>query len=81
MPSFAHSALDPGLCAALTTLQFQANGDVTVCAFEPPVGNIKAAPIRQIWAQRPCYWQEGCCIPRRSSEQEKKLMALTQGRS
>ena len=45
-----HTAHDRrALCAALTNLQLQANGDVTVCSGIKPVGNIKLAPIRQIW--------------------------------
>ena len=35
------------LCSALTTLQFQANGDVTVCALQPPVGKVRRTPIRR----------------------------------
>lgn len=48
-------------CAALTMLQIQANGDVLVCAGAPPVGNIKSAPIRKIWEDRPHLWEHGCC--------------------
>src|SRR5262245_10129626 len=40
------------LCAALTMLQFQANGDLTVCCGAPPAGNVKDRPIRQIWEHR-----------------------------
>jgi MoaA/NifB/PqqE/SkfB family radical SAM enzyme len=50
------------LCAALTLLQFQSNGDVTVCCNRAPVGNVKEQSIRQIWAQRPHYWESGCCL-------------------
>jgi len=50
------------LCAALTMLQFQSNGDVTVCSHRPPVGNIKDAPIRHIWQRRRRYWEGGCCL-------------------
>ena len=50
------------LCAALTMLQFQSNGDVTICAHRPPVGNIKETPIRPIWDRRTRYWEEGCCL-------------------
>ena len=50
-------------CAALTMLQFQANGDVTVCSHRPPVGNIKESPIRRIWEGRTRYWESGCCLP------------------
>jgi MoaA/NifB/PqqE/SkfB family radical SAM enzyme len=51
-------------CAALTMLQFQANGDVVVCARTGPVGNIKTKPIRQIWEERPNLWEQGCCLER-----------------
>jgi len=67
---------DKALCAALTTLQLQANGDVTVCYGMKPVGNIKSAPIRQIWKDRPRWWQGGCCQERRCSEREKKALSL-----
>ncbi len=50
------------LCAALTMLQFQSNGDVTICSHRPPVGNIKDSPIRRIWQQRTRYWEGGCCL-------------------
>jgi len=62
----AHAAHERRLlCAALTMLQFQANGDVSVCHSEPPVGNIKDRPIREIWEQRPRLWEKGCCLERR----------------
>jgi MoaA/NifB/PqqE/SkfB family radical SAM enzyme len=50
------------LCAALTMLQIQSNGDVTICSHRPPVGNIKDAPIRQIWQRRTRYWERQCCL-------------------
>jgi MoaA/NifB/PqqE/SkfB family radical SAM enzyme len=59
-------------CLALTTLQIQANGDVTVCVGRPPVGNIKASPIREIWRTRPRLWQEGCCLANRLTEHEQR---------
>lgn len=71
-----HSAHErKALCSALTTLQVQANGDVTLCAFEPPVGNVRTAPIRQIWEQRPHWWEQGCCLERRSAR-ESELVAV-----
>jgi MoaA/NifB/PqqE/SkfB family radical SAM enzyme len=70
----AHAADQARFCAALTTLQFQANGDVTVCSAVPPVGNVKQTPIRQIWKQRPQFWVEGCCIPRRCAPAELEVM-------
>jgi MoaA/NifB/PqqE/SkfB family radical SAM enzyme len=50
------------LCAALTMLQFQSNGDVTICSHRPPAGNIKDAPVRQIWQRRTRYWEGRCCL-------------------
>ena len=53
------------LCSALTMLQIQSNGDVTVCCSMPPVGNIKSESIRKIWESRPRWWESGCCLERR----------------
>jgi MoaA/NifB/PqqE/SkfB family radical SAM enzyme len=59
----AHNAHERrSLCSALTMLQFQANGDVTVCAGRAPVGNIRQKPVREIWRERPQWWQGGCCL-------------------
>ncbi len=49
------------ICSALTTLQIQANGDVGACHSKPPIGNIRNAGISQIWADRPRFWEQGCC--------------------
>ena len=49
------------LCCAMTTLQLEPNGDVGTCFKMPPVGNIKSAPIREIWRNRPRWWEVGCC--------------------
>ena len=69
-----HSAHEPRLlCSALTTLQMQANGDITVCNGMPAIGSIKTASIRQIWEHRPRFWREGCCLTRRCSPDEKQL--------
>ncbi len=65
----SHSAHEPQqLCTALTMLQFQANGDVVVCHSQPAIGNIKTAPIREIWQNRPRWWEGGCCLERRLNE-------------
>jgi MoaA/NifB/PqqE/SkfB family radical SAM enzyme len=56
----AHEKKAP--CCALTMLQFQANGDVTVCANRPPIGNIRLSPVRQLWKQRSRVWENGCCL-------------------
>ncbi|HAF23721.1 MAG TPA: hypothetical protein DCK93_12580 [Blastocatellia bacterium] len=65
----SHSAHEPRqACSALTMLQFQANGDVIVCNAQPAIGNIKSAPIREIWQNRPRWWEGGCCLERRLNE-------------
>ncbi|MGQ0646352.1 MAG: radical SAM protein [Gemmatimonadaceae bacterium] len=61
-------------CTALTNLQFQANGDVTVCTGAPIVGNIKQTPIRQIWESRPRLWENGCCLQRRLTDAELEAL-------
>ena len=68
-------------CTALTSLQFQANGDVTVCPGLPPIGSITRAPVRQIWETRPPVWAEGCCLARRCSpaEQHARLAGARSG--
>jgi MoaA/NifB/PqqE/SkfB family radical SAM enzyme len=50
-----------GRCSALELFQVQSNGDVKVCWKASPVGNIKEARPRDIWAQRPHLWKAGCC--------------------
>jgi MoaA/NifB/PqqE/SkfB family radical SAM enzyme len=73
----SHSAHERGAsCAALTTLQIQANGDVTNCTGQQPVGNVKLAPVREIWEGRPRWWEFGCCLERRCSEAEKRVLSL-----
>lgn len=54
-------------CSALTNLQIQANGDVTLCPSIPSVGNIKESSIRVIWKNRPHLWEQGCCLDWRTS--------------
>lgn len=62
----AHAAHEKKLsCSALTTLQIQANGDVTTCAAMPSFANIKNGSIREIWNGRPRWWDSGCCLERR----------------
>ncbi|MGH9928779.1 MAG: radical SAM protein [Pyrinomonadaceae bacterium] len=59
----SHSAHEKrALCSALTMLQIQADGGVTVCVRMEPVGNIKTQPIREIWEGRPQWWEAGCCL-------------------
>ena len=73
----AHTAHEKrALCSALTTLQFQSNGDVRVCASQKPVGNIKQGNIREIWERRPRFWEGGCCLERRCSRAEKETLSL-----
>jgi len=59
-------------CAALTTLQVQANGDVSVCTATPPVGNVLQDSIREIWEQRPRLWESGCCRMTRCMDEERE---------
>ena len=56
------------LCSAMTMLQLQANGDVTICAARKPVGNIKTESIRTIWENRPRWWEGDCCLSERLAE-------------
>jgi len=57
-----HQAHDLPVCAALTTLQIQANGDVKACWKMPAVGNIKTDAVRSLWEHRPRYWERVCCL-------------------
>ncbi|MBL8173312.1 MAG: radical SAM protein [Bryobacterales bacterium] len=57
-------------CAALTHMQVHANGDVRPCANSAPVGNIKAASIREIWEHRPPLWEHDCCLGSRLTKTE-----------
>ncbi len=67
----SHAAHERKLsCSALTTLQIQSNGDVTVCPAMEPVGNIKHKPVREIWEERPRWWKAGCCLEQRLSTTE-----------
>ncbi len=52
-------------CNALSTLQFQSNGDVTVCTGAGVIGNVKTQNIRSIWEGRPKLWEAGCCLQSR----------------
>jgi MoaA/NifB/PqqE/SkfB family radical SAM enzyme len=66
------------LCSALTMLQFQANGDVTSCCSQSPIGNIKTGRIRDIWKDRPQWWKSGCCLDRRLTHAERQELSLPQ---
>lgn len=58
----AHAAHEThSQCSGVTNLQIQANGNVGACFREPRFGNIKESGIREIWQQRPRYWETGCC--------------------
>ena len=63
-------------CSALTMLQFQANGDVTVCTAQEPVGNVKTTRVREIWEKRPQWWKSGCCLERRLTVAEREAHSL-----
>jgi MoaA/NifB/PqqE/SkfB family radical SAM enzyme len=62
---------EKALCAALSLLQVHSNGDVRVCASAPPIGNIKEASVRDIWYQRPTWWESGCCLENRLTLEER----------
>jgi len=73
----SHSAHERcAMCAALTTLDFRANGDVVSCFGQAPIGNVKSASIREIWENRPRWWESGCCLDRRCSPAEKEQLSL-----
>lgn len=62
----SHNAHEPkAFCSALTMLQIQANGDVTVCSARDAIGNVRSGPIRTIWNDRPHWWDERCCLEHR----------------
>ncbi len=59
----SHAAHEERLvCAAMTSIQIQANGDVRVCLAKGPVGNIRSQPIKEIWESRPRWWMGDCCL-------------------
>jgi MoaA/NifB/PqqE/SkfB family radical SAM enzyme len=64
------------ICAALSSIQIQPNGDVLTCYGMPPVGNIRTTPIRTIWENRPQWWKEGCCLHQRCTPAEKQTLSL-----
>lgn len=71
-----HTAHEPKRsCSALVNMQFQANGDVTVCTGLPPVGNIKQSPVQAVWQHRHHVLREqGCCLARRCTPDELASM-------
>ena len=65
----SHAAHEPKpFCSALTMLQIQANGDVTVCSARKAIGNVRSGPIRTMWITRPHWWDEGCCLEHRKTQ-------------
>ena len=64
------------VCAALTNIQVMPNGDVLACYGMPPIGNIRTAPIREIWRNRPQWWKGGCCLESRLSPAEAETRSL-----
>jgi MoaA/NifB/PqqE/SkfB family radical SAM enzyme len=64
------------VCAALTNIQIQPNGDVLACYGMPPIGNIRTTSIREIWRNRPQLWKGGCCLERRLSPAEAETRGL-----
>jgi MoaA/NifB/PqqE/SkfB family radical SAM enzyme len=65
------------VCTALTNLELWPNGDVLPCYGMPAVGNVKERSIREIWENRPQWWNGGCCLERRCGEREKELLSIT----
>lgn len=63
-------------CSALTMAQIQANGDVTTCCSQKPVGNIKTHDFREIWENRPRWWESGCCLNWRMTPSEKSQITI-----
>jgi len=74
----AHAAHEKkAQCAAMVNLQLNPNGDVLPCWGMPPVGNIREKGIREIWENRPNWWNGGCCMERRCSTEEKQLLQIS----
>lgn len=72
-----HSAHeDKVLCSALTMLQIEADGNVTVCTGMEPVGNIKTQRVQDIWEGRPQWWEGSCCLERRCTVAERAGLSL-----
>ncbi|MFH1732965.1 MAG: radical SAM protein [Planctomycetota bacterium] len=46
--------------AGLCGLEFSPNGDVRVCPMSEPIGNVRDAPVKQIWHSRPACWRRPC---------------------
>ncbi|PYT02976.1 MAG: hypothetical protein DMF60_19765 [Acidobacteria bacterium] len=73
----SHSAHENrAICSALTMLQIEADGSVTACTGKEPVGNIKTQRIRDIWEDRPQWWQGECCLETRCTTAEKAALSL-----
>ena len=73
----SHSAHENrAICSALTMLQIEADGSVTACTGKEPVGNIKNERIRDIWEERPQWWQGACCLETRCTTVEKATLSL-----
>jgi len=74
----SHAAHERKLpCAALELIQVQSNGDVRVCDYRPPVGNIRQAPLSTIWNTRPAWWKSGCCLEERLQPEELYRIGAT----
>ena len=50
------------MCSSLGNLQIEPNGDVLTCCKMPSIGNVRSKPVRKIWADRPRWWESGCCL-------------------
>lgn len=65
------------LCAALTMMQIQANGDMRPCAGAAPIGNVKTTSPRRAWEQRPHLWESGCCQERKSVILDESMLTTS----
>lgn len=58
------------MCSGLGNLQIEPNGDVLACCKMPPIGNVRSKSVRRIWADRPRWWEGGCCLEKSDEASE-----------
>lgn len=46
--------------AGLCGLEFSPSGDVRCCPMSEHIGNVREAPVKQIWRSRPACWRRPC---------------------
>jgi hypothetical protein len=64
-------------CSALTTLQIHPNGDIRICAARPPIGTLKEKGVRELWRERPHYWENGeCCQAIAVNPTENEIVSI-----